>query len=350
MNGNAPEHWPRYRLYGVTLASDFPFANRLPPASGPCDLVFSGGSEETHGFDLENVKPAYASPPRPGRSKPLLSIYRLEDDGSGHGQLVTRIEDIVEYYLYPDRILYRLLEPSCAYLVEIQLLGHVFAIWLESRGVPAVHASAVVVGERAVAFLAGNKAGKSSLAASLMQAGCPLLTDDILPLDCTGEGVKGRPGYPQMRLWPDQAEHFLGHHRELEIVHPAYSKRWVAVDADGFGTFWDRPAPLGCLYLPEMRADGVGSTIEIEPVPPREAFAHLLRCSFIGAAAEILGWQSSRFRAVAQVANAVAVRRLRYPPKRDLLAEVRQAVLADFAALVSPRHNPRTGEDRSAVE
>jgi len=337
MNGSAPEHWPRYRLYGVTMASDFPFANRLPPADGRCDLVFTHVSEGALAFDLEAAAPAYASPPRPGRSKPLLRIYPFDDDGSGHGGVVVaRVADIAEYYLYPDRIFYRLLEPSCAYLVEIQLLGHIFSIWLESRGVPAIHAAAVVVGERAVAFLAGNKAGKSSLAASLMQAGCPLLTDDILPLDCTGEGVKGRPGYPQMRLWPDQAEHFLGHHRELEIVHPAYSKRWVAIGADGLGTFWDRPALLGCLYLPEMNGDGFNARVEIAPVSPREAFAHLLRCSFIGAAAERLSWQPKRFEAMAQVARAVPARRLRYAANRDQLVGVRQAILADFAALVSP--------------
>ena len=232
--------------------------------------------------------------------------------------------------------MYRLLEPSCHYLVEIQCLGHIFSIWLESRGVPALHASAVVVGERAMAFVAGNEAGKSSLAASLTQAGYPLLTDDILPLDCTGEGVRGCPGYPQMRLWPNQAEHFLGHYRELEIVHPAYSKRRVAIGADGLGTFWDRPAPLGCLYLPEMRDDGSDTSVEIEAVPPREIFAQLLRCSFLGAAAERLGRQPERFRALAQVASAVPARRLRYCPDKDQLVEVRRAILADFAVLVPP--------------
>jgi hypothetical protein len=336
MNGIAPEHWPRYRLYGVTMASDFPFANRLAPASGPCDLTFTRMSEGTRALDLEAAAPAYASLPRPGGSKPLLRIYLFEDDGSGHGVVATRIADIAEYYLYPDRIFYRLLEPSCDYLVEIQFLGHIMAIWLESRGVPALHASAVVVGERAVAFLAGNKAGKSSLAASLMQAGCPLLTDDILPLECGGEGVRGRPGYPQMRLWPDQAEHFLGQYRELEIVHPAYTKRRVAIGADGLGAFWNQPAPLGCLYLPEMRDDSTDSGIEIEPVSPRDAFAQLLRCSVVGAAVEALGWQPRRFQALAQVASTVPGRRLRYSSARDRLVEVRQAILADFGALVAP--------------
>lgn len=340
MNGVAPEHWPRYRLYGVTMASDFPFANRLAPGSGPCDLTFNRVPEGTLEFDLEAVAPAYASLPRPGRGKPLLRIWLLEDDGSGHGVLVTRIADIAEYYLYPDRIFYRLLDPSCHFLVEIHLLGHVFAIWLESRGVAALHASAVVVGERAMAFLAGNKAGKSSLAASLMQAGYPLLTDDILPLECTGDGVRGRPGYPQMRLWPDQAEHFLGDYRELEIVHPAYSKRRVAIGIDGLGAFWDRPVLLGCLYLPEMRDDGTDFGVEIEPVSPRETFAQLLRCSFVGGAVETLGWQPRRFHALAQVARTVPGRRLRYTSAKHRLIEVRRAILADFAASVAPPQPP----------
>lgn len=262
----------------------------------------------------------------------MFRIYLFEDDGSGHSVVVTRVAHIAEYYLYPDRIFYRLLEPGCDYLVEIQFLGYICSIWLESRGVPALHASAVVVGDRAVAFLASNKAGKSSVAASLMQAGFPLLTDDILPLECGDEGVMGQPGYPQMRLWPDQAEHFLGHYRELEIVHPAYAKRRVPIGANGLGAFWDQAVPLGCLYLPEMR-DG---NVEIEPVPPLGGFARLLRCSFVGAEVEALGWQPRRFQALAQVASTIPARRLRYPPARDRLSEVRQAILADVAALVPP--------------
>jgi hypothetical protein len=335
MNDIAPERWPRYRLYGVTMASDFPFANRLAPASGPCDLTFTRVSEGALEFDLDAASPAYASLPRPGGSKPLFRIYLFENDGSGHGVVLMRVADIAEYYLYPDCIFYRLLRPGCDYLVEIQLLGHIFSIWLESRGVPALHASAVVVSDRAVAFLAGNKAGKSSLAASLMQAGFPLLTDDILPLESSDNGVRGRPGYPQMRLWPDQAEHFLGDYRELEIVHPAYTKRRVPIGADGLGAFWNQPAPLGCLYLPEIRDDSTNSCVEIEPVPPREGFAQLLRCSFVGAAVEALGWQPRRFQALVQVASTVPARRLRYSSVRERLVEVRRAILADFAALVA---------------
>lgn len=339
MSATAPGSWPRYRLYGVTMASDFPFANRLAPGSGPCDLTFSRVFGDGPAIDLEALAPAYATPLRPGRRKPLIRIYLLEADGSGCSVVVVRIADIADYYLSPERILCCLSELSYDYLAEIHLLGYIFSIWLESRGVPALHASAVVQDERAIAFLAGHKAGKSSLAACFMQAGFTLLTDDILPLACGHEGCRGRPGYPQMRLWPDQAEHFLGRHRDLEIVHPAYTKRRVPVGADGFGAFRNRSAALGCLYLPEMREDS--TDVEIEPVPPRVAFAQLMRCSFVGPVADALGWQPRRLPALAQVASTVPVRRLRYPPTIDRLIEVRQTILADVAALAEPsRRDP----------
>ncbi len=53
--------------------------------------------------------------------------------------------------------------------------------------------------------------GKSSLAASFMQNGHPLLTGDILPLEQNTDGAFfARPGYPIMRMWPEEALRFLG--------------------------------------------------------------------------------------------------------------------------------------------
>ena len=45
MNQTAAQQWPRYRLYGVTMATDFPFAHRLAQGSDPCDLTFTSVSD-----------------------------------------------------------------------------------------------------------------------------------------------------------------------------------------------------------------------------------------------------------------------------------------------------------------
>lgn len=80
------------------------------------------------------------------------------------------------------------LEPA---LVDKLRRGTVPALLRHLRGEPSLHASAVEIGGRAVAFLGPPSAGKSTLAAYLSRS-WPLVADDILLLDL-GEGVRALP-------------------------------------------------------------------------------------------------------------------------------------------------------------
>ena len=211
------------------------------------------------------------------------------------------------------------------------------SFFLERRGIPALHASAVAVGDRAVAFLSGNRGGKSALAASLAQAGHPLLTDDILPVKPAAGHFLGLPGYPAMRMWPDEAEHFLGHYRDLELVHPQLDKRRVAVGPAGFGTFCAEARPLACLYIPERRDPAAwGDGVEITPLRPTAALMELVRNAFTARAVEALGWQRSRLMVLGDLVQRVPVRRLIYPSGFQRLPQVRQAILRDLEGPSTP--------------
>ena len=62
------------------------------------------------------------------------------------------------------------------------------------QGLEPLHASAVGLRGRAVAFTAASGTGKSSVAAHLVAAGATLLTDDVLALESVGEDVVAHPG------------------------------------------------------------------------------------------------------------------------------------------------------------
>ncbi|MDQ3509400.1 MAG: hypothetical protein M3494_15555 [Actinomycetota bacterium] len=314
---------PLYGLFGVTLASGFPFKSNLPEASGEPDVVFEvSGAAPVEDGGLELV---YAAEPYFEDGRSLTYVYR------GEGCHLLRFTEVADYYLWDDRIVCHLLEAKYEYIVEIYLLGHAFSLWLELRGMPALHAAAVVSGGGAAVFLATNEGGKSSLATSLMLAGCPLLTDDILPIEeRDGEGIVARPGYPSMRMWPEQAGHFLGEWEDLEIVHPWYSKRRVPV-GDGFGEFHGRAAPVSRFYLPERRDPGKwGEGVEISDVPPGEALMALLSESFIPQTAEALGFQRRRMEILASLVRGTPVRRVSYPEGYDRLPKVRDRILEDL--------------------
>ncbi len=318
-----------FRLFGVNLASDFPFATRFPEASGAADLWFAVEPGIT-GSELlpEQASPVYSSPWQEEGGDSVSYLFRLED------REVFSFSRAVEIHLQPRLITARLLHPDYEHLLEIRLLGPVFSYWLERQGLPTLHASAVEAGGRAVGFLSLNRGGKTGLAAAMMQAGHPLLTDDVLPLEERGGTFLGRSGYPQMRMWPDEAAHFLGSYEHLPLVHPEVSKRRVAVGDvggdGGFGSFHETALPLAALYLPERRE---GGPIEIRPLSRGEAVIELVRHSFSPHLVQAVGLQPARLDFFARLVRQVPVRRLAYPSGFERLPEVVEALRRDVSSL-----------------
>jgi hypothetical protein len=324
-----PDRSRRYGLFGVDLDSGMALRTRLAPPRGGRSLVLS---EPAPG---EGIAPGggrgrllYGSPLRAGlRSTELRRL----DDGSD----LLCFGAVGEFRLGVAVIECRAAAPGHSDLVELRFLGPVMAFWLELQGLPALHASAVVLGHRAVAFLSGNGGGKTSLAAALIQAGHPLLTDDVLAVEPASSGEPAaflaRPGYPQMRMWPRDAERFLGSAAGLERVHPRYSKLRVPVGEGGFGTFHHDPAPLGAVYLVERGEAAAPCTpARIEPLPPHRALIELVRHSFVPRLVEAAGLQPRRLELLARLVERVSVRRLVVPSGPGGLASARAAVLAEI--------------------
>lgn len=312
-----------HRLFGITLASDFPFATHLGVGSGPADLAFNVCPAPPAPAGWEHSPPIYSSPWRTENGESASRLYRAPDFE------ILQEPGLLDFYLWPGRIACHLLDPRYHFLIELRLLGPVLTHWLESRGIPALHASAAAVNGRTAAFLSTQGGGKTGLAAALMRAGSELLTDDLLPIEEKNGRFVGHAGYPQMRMWPDEAVHFLGGCEGLPLVHPEVSKRRVPVGPDGFGAFCDDPLPLSCLYLPERQLDG-DAGIEIREVSPRDALIELVRHSFSPYLVEAAGLQPARFDLFARLVREVPVRRLSYPTGFDRLPAVADAVLRDM--------------------
>ena len=242
-----------HRVFGLTLESDVPFDNRLGEGGGPpADLVFSYGPPGAVVPDNAEAVPDNGT---------NLHLFRAP------GREVLRVTDVADFHLWPDRIVAHPAAAEAGPLIEIHLLGTVLSYWLEQRGLVTLHASAVEIEGRAAVFSSTHGGGKTGLAAALLQAGHPLLSDDLLPIEEREGTFLGRPGYPQMRMWPDEATWFLGSHEHLPVVHPELSKRRVPVGPGGLGTFHGSPLPLACVYLLERGAEG--ETLDIRAVSPR---------------------------------------------------------------------------------
>lgn len=254
--------------------------------------------------------------------QPATRLDRLPDG------YILRFHGEADFYLRDDRIVVVPAPDASPAVVELRLLGPVLAFWLERAGVVTLHASAVVVDGRAVAFLAGNHAGKTNLALAMMARGGALLTDDLLAVEGPPPGTAeedatflARPGYPQVRLWvPDVERHLPGRGRRLPTVHPAYDKRRVPVGEGGIGRFHPEPAPLAAVLLPEHRPDV--ATPRLDRLPPGEALVALLAGSYLPRLAPAAGLQEGRMEQLGRLVERIPVRRLVYPRGLDRLPEV----------------------------
>lgn len=341
------QNWPIYQLYGLTLQSDFCFANRLSQpehsettgnSSQPNpELRFTCRTEAPINVDWHQQKPIYTSQCRTETGDNSFFLYEIPSDrhSTSHTCTVVHFTDTADYYLWEDFIYCHLFNPAYDYWVEIGFLGSIMSIWLETHKRLALHASAVVINRQAVGFLGSKQGGKTSLAAMLTQSGHQLLTDDILPIQQQGKSLLGCPGYPQMRMWPELAQHFTGSDRSWPKVHPNLTKLRIPVTSETIGEFCDCPRPLTCLYLPERRDPNLyGKEISITPIPAPKAMVELLYYAF---AAPVLPAfpkiQKPRFYLLADIIKQVQVRHLTYPNGYQYLPQVKAAIVEDIEAI-----------------
>ena len=127
------------------------------------------------------------------------------------GSFYLRWPDLFEFLVLPDGrcITYNPLPQASPAAFETYLLGHVLSYSLLKLGYEVLHVTAVVVDGEALGLLGRSGQGKSSLAAAFLQAGYRILSDDLLVLVETPEGILIPPGLPRIKLFPETAERFL---------------------------------------------------------------------------------------------------------------------------------------------
>jgi hypothetical protein len=206
------------------------------------------------------------------------------------------------------------------------LLGVVLGVLLHRRGRFTLHASAVSIGEAAVAFIGAKGAGKSTLAAELQSRGHPLLTDDILAVDLPAMEVA--PAYPQVKLRPDAAFALALPARHLTPLGPDRHK--VAFSCrTGFDSV---PRRLAAVFALDTDAD-----LTCVRQTGRDAFLSLFSQSY---ALRFLGTEGATpndFRQCNAVARRLPIFRLSRPFDLDRLTATAACVEETVRSLAGSR-------------
>ena len=139
------------------------------------------------------------------------------------------------------------------------LLGPVLGFVMLLRGVVCLHASAVAIGNEAIALVGPAGTGKSTTAAAFAERGYSVLAEDVVTLDDRGDRFLVRPGYPCIRLWPPAVKALYGSETHLPKLTPNWDKCYLDLSE----RFQGEPLPLAAIYqLGERRHDSVAPFVE----------------------------------------------------------------------------------------
>jgi hypothetical protein len=201
------------------------------------------------------------------------------------------------------------------------ILGPVLGFLLRLRGGVCLHASAVVIDGRAVAFVGPAGAGKSSIAAGLSRRGHAVLSDDVTPLKDLGDRFEVQPAYPRIRLWPDSVASLFGAADALPRITPTWEKRFLDLNRSD-SRFQAAPVELGAIYVLDARRASCAAA----PLGRRAALMALVGET---SATRLLDrdMRAREFEVLGRLVERVPVRRLH--PVDDI---ARIAELCDFVA------------------
>jgi hypothetical protein len=186
------------------------------------------------------------------------------------------------------------------------LLGPVLGLLLRVRGVTCLHASAVEIGGRAVAFVGSEGAGKSTTAAAMARKGFGVLSDDVVALAERDGGFFVHPAYPYLCLWPESVASLYGSPNALPRFSASYEKRCLSLDKQQLAFATDA-LPLAAIYiLAERRTDPAPV---IEPVSAQTALVTLVANTY---ATNMLdrSMRAREFESLGRLVPQVAIRKI----------------------------------------
>lgn len=240
----------------------------------------------------------------------------------GENEILVTIDGVARYLV--QRGEHIVVQPEAAAadeLVRVFLYGAGFSTLLQQRRLMPLHASAVAMGERAIAFCGPTGHGKSTLAAAFSARGHTVLCDDKLVLRATSEGVFACPGPPTLSLFPAAAQ-ATGQSRKNRVSdREKFGKHCYLAPAANASA----KLPLTHVFLMKWAQDG---GLDIRPLPPFESLIELRQNLNLGTLIGPLGIEADFMRWSQVVLSQVRFFELHRPKDFRQMDKVLDRVIA----------------------
>ncbi len=328
-----------YRAYGLTFGCDTPVSALQQERAHPqCnDIVVNLGPE------IDWVREARRLPSRRehselGEVEQENSPFALTSYGAGDFfELAYGHEAFFFVDAAAERIWGNCVFPLTDEDLATYLLGPVMGFILRRRSILALHASAVCVGEQAVALCGESQAGKSTTAAALALRGIAVLCEDIAPLVEENERFQVVPGYPRVCLWPDAVEQLLGAKDALPQLTPTWEKSFLPLDGTK-AKFEAHRRTLSAVYLLAPRVSEADAP-RIETLSAREALLNLVQNTYMNWLLD-RNQRAAEFDALSKLVTQVPVRRIVPHEDPGRIGELCDLILADAKCLAVDCDSP----------
>ena len=225
-----------YAVFGLVFRSELPLPELPPaPAEAAADVDIRSGAV---GMPMEGS-----------------AGYSVTKEGT-----LLRVADVGLFLVRDGREIVVEAAPGASERnVRLFLLGSALGALLHQRGLLPLHANAIEMDGKAVAFSGHSGAGKSTIAAWFHDRGHRILSDDVCVIGFDADGrALAYPGIPRLRLWREALE---ASGRDADEYHRSFDA------LDKYDVPSERrtldPLPLAAIYLLRQAEEGVdGPSIE----------------------------------------------------------------------------------------
>ena len=320
-----------YWLCGLRLEANVsvPGLIRLESDHGP-DVRVRFGVMPCWLDDVGNISPqiCYTSQDFDRDGRPLLKVHQVSGGkyfrltyADGTAFLIDRAGTRI-WSTWPDTLSF---EDTVVYL-----LGPIIGFALRLRGITCLHASAIAIGEGAIALIGPGGVGKSTTAAAFARRGVAVLADDVVALNDSGHAFLVQPGYPHVRLWPRSVEMLYRSSDALPPLTPNWDKRYLNLVESGY-QFQQAPLPLAAMYVLGDRCSEPNAPF-VEEMSARDALMMLVENTYVNYLLEPT-MRGKEFTVLTRLVERIPIQRIRPHADPARLSRLCEVILEDLHAL-----------------
>lgn len=206
--------------------------------------------------------------------------------------------------------------------LRLYLLGTCMGALLLQRRILPLHGSAIEINGKAYAIVGDSGAGKSTLASCLLSLGYHLISDDVIPVTISEQGIPlVTPAYPQQKLWLESLNQFG---MKSDSYSPLFNRetKFAIPVSDQFAT--KQLQLVGVIELSKNENDNIILTQVTSLQKLHTLYNHTYRNLFI-APLGLIDWH---FNISTKICEKINMFQLRRPTTRFSADELAKAILS----------------------